>query len=501
MKKLITTLLTAAITMNICAFAQTNTYTGSSGGTWSTATNWSTGTVPTLTDNVLVNNGKTVNLLSSNTAAMVTLDGNNARLNILGASLNATGLTMTGSSGSVPIYMDGGTLTLNNGAGSIATTGNVQSFLHINGPVTMNLASANLTYLWLKSGGGAPSSLSINTNQTYNTIITYLASAAGQSTLDINGGTLNGGTMILNVLNGSITNTVNLNNGVITANLIRRDYDGSSVVFNFNDGIIANKTNSDLTITRGANATQNMVISLSEYGTHNFNADTGRTITVSSTATLANKTGESGTLNKTGNGTLLLQGNNTYTGTTTVNAGTLIVNGSLLSSNTIVATGATLKGSGSLQSVTLQDGTLSPGNSPGLLSMTSLDASNGNFVFEIGSPASRGATYDAIDVTGLLTLGSNTAWNFSVVSNYAFQLNDTYNLFNWGSIDTAGFDIAILEAALPNLNTASTDLKWNVSNFTIDGTVSVIPEPDIATLFVLGVAGLLGTRIYNKKSK
>ncbi|NBV97250.1 MAG: hypothetical protein EBT30_06850, partial [Verrucomicrobia bacterium] len=79
--------------------------------------------------------------------------------------------------------------------------------------MALNLASANLTYLWLKSGGSAPAQLTITNGQTFSTVITYLAGipASGQSTLNLNGGTLNAGTMIFNVTAGAYTNTFNLN--------------------------------------------------------------------------------------------------------------------------------------------------------------------------------------------------------------------------------------------------------------------------------------------------
>jgi hypothetical protein len=130
-----------------------------------------------------------------------------------------------------------------------------------------------------------------------------------------------------------------------------------------------------------------------------------------------------------------------------------------------------------------------------------LNGSNGTFQFQLGAPTTRGTTYDAINVTSLLTLGASTAWTFETLDNYAYADGNTYDLFDWGTADMSTFDVAVLQAALPDLNTASTDLKWNVSNFTMDGTVGVIPEPDTGILLLAGLAGLLGTRIYNKKSK
>jgi autotransporter-associated beta strand protein len=204
-------------------------------------------------------------------------------------------------------------------------------------------------------------------------------------------------------------------------------------------------------------------------------------------------------LRKDGTGKVTLQAANTYNGDTVVAGGTLIVNGSLQSPMTTVNNGALLGGSGSLQGVLLNGGTISAGNSAGLLTMNSLNASDGNFVFELGAPSSRGITYDAIDVSSLLTLGTDTAFAFETLNNYAFADGNTYDLFNWGSADMTNFNVSVLEAALPDLNTASTDLKWNVSNFTLDGTVGVIPEPSASAMLAVGIAGLIATRIYKRR--
>ncbi|NDD82279.1 MAG: hypothetical protein EBZ53_06945, partial [Verrucomicrobia bacterium] len=300
------------------------------------------------------------------------LSGNNARINLqANVPLAASSITYAGTNGNnVPIYMDAGTINLGGGAGSIATTGGVTSYLHVNGNVTLNLASANLTYLWLKSGGGAPAQLSITNGQTFSAVITYLAGipASGQSMLNLNGGTLNAGTMIFNVTTGAYSNTFNLNSGgLLTADTIRRDFDGTSLAFNWNDGTIRNRTNASLTISRGANATQDMVLSLAGTGTHTFNVDSGRTITLASTAALADKAGEQGTLVKAGAGELIFSGNNSYTGDTTVLGGTLTLNsgqglsdtGAVTLSNT---SGVTLKVNASETIGSLRGGGTTGGN-------------------------------------------------------------------------------------------------------------------------------------------
>jgi hypothetical protein len=213
-----------------------------------------------------------------------------------------------------------------------------------------------------------------------------------------------------------------------------------------------------------------------------------------------------------GGGTLLVEGTAgtvvVNSGTATVNSGGTIgsttINGSLLSVNgsagdVLVNTGGTLGGSGSVQGLTLNGGTVAPGNSPGLLTAYELNGSNGRFQFQLGAPTTRGTTYDAINVTSLLTLGANTAFTFEKLDNYTYVDGNTYDLFDWGTADMSTFDVAVLEAALPNLNTPSTDLKWNVSNFTTDGTIGVIPEPSTSSLIMFGIASLIMIKAIRRK--
>ena len=214
-----------------------------------------------------------------------------------------------------------------------------------------------------------------------------------------------------------------------------------------------------------------------------------------------------------GGGTLLVDGTAgnviVNSGTATVNSGGSIgsttINGSLLTMNgsagdVVVNTGGTLKGSGGVQGLTLNGGTLAPGNSPGLLSTYELNGSNGTFQFQLGAPTTRGITYDAINVTSALTLGANTNFTFETLDNYIYADGNTYDLFDWGSADMSAFNVSVLEAALPSL--ASTpDLSWNVSQFTLDGTVSVssVPEPSTGSLMAFAVASLITLKVIRRK--
>ncbi|WP_456717138.1 autotransporter domain-containing protein [Bradyrhizobium sp. USDA 4353] len=82
----------------------------------------------------------------------------------------------------------------------------------------------------------------------------------------------------------------------------------------------------------------------------------------STQTTQGNIAGEGG-IAKTGAGTLIFGGTNTYSGGTAVNAGTLLINGTLTNSATTINNGGTLGGTGTVNSVTVASGgTFAPGS-------------------------------------------------------------------------------------------------------------------------------------------
>ncbi|MEI7780517.1 MAG: autotransporter-associated beta strand repeat-containing protein [Planctomycetota bacterium] len=141
-------------------------------------------------------------------------------------------------------------------------------------------------------------------------------------------------------------------------------------------------------------------------------------------------------LTKSTAGTLILAGVNTYSGGTRIDAGTLVANGSV-TGNVTVASGATLGGSGSFSGVLSGDGQIGPGNSPGILTVDSLQPTSAtSFAFELsgtGSPNWANATGSVNDVLRLTNATSPFAGPLAgtnVVNVYlgvtSLSVNDTF---------------------------------------------------------------------------
>jgi autotransporter-associated beta strand protein len=175
----------------------------------------------------------------------------------------------------------------------------------------------------------------------------------------------------------------------------------------------------------------------------------GATATANVSAVIAG----TGGLVKTDLGTLTLSGNNTYTGSTAVNAGTLLVTGNQTAATGLVtvAAGARLGGTGSLASVSISDGGVLLGQSGGTLTMAGLMLSaNSRLGVSLGAPA---ATPTPIfQVNGALTLDGVLD-----IANPGGFGPGLYRLFNYtGSLADNGLLIGAnpISALLPTIQTS-----------------------------------------------
>ncbi|RWC99206.1 MAG: autotransporter outer membrane beta-barrel domain-containing protein [Mesorhizobium sp.] len=134
---------------------------------------------------------------------------------------------------------------------------------------------------------------------------------------------------------------------------------------------------------------------------------------------------------KEGAGTLVLNGDSTYSGRTTVDGGKLVVEGSLGNTETTVNSGGTLGGSGSIGGAVIvaDGGVLAPGSSPGTLTVGSLSLSSGSILdYELGQAGIvGGGVNDLIEVTGALTLDGSL--NITDVGGFG---PGVYRLINYG---------------------------------------------------------------------
>ena len=123
--------------------------------------------------------------------------------------------------------------------------------------------------------------------------------------------------------------------------------------------------------------------------------------TNNSNATFAGAISGSGTVQKVGNGVWTVSGSNTYTGGTRLLGGTILVNGSLQSDVLVMA--GILGGGGIIHGNVTNQAMVSPGNSPGVLTIAGnyTQSSTGSLLIQIASPTS----YDQLVISGTADLG------------------------------------------------------------------------------------------------
>ena len=329
-----------------------------------------------------------INQLGSGTTI---LNGNNS--NFSGLVTVSAGILLADSStafGASTVTVAGGSLDLSN------STNTVASFTMTSGSL---LGSGKLTAATYALGGGTVTgrlgagSMTVTGNSNLN------------GTADVTSVSLNAGTLALGSA-GRFTSSVAAFTGSSGARLSLGGSESvGSVSGGFNVGL------GSATLTTG-----------------NDNTST----------TYSGILSGSGALMKQGAGTFTLSGDNTYSGATVVSVGKLLVNGSLANSVVTVGNGGALGGSGTIGSlVTVQaGGTLTPGNSPGLLTVASLDLLEGSTtlmqIVGAGSSAgTAGTDYDKVVVTTAGGLGYGGTLDLDFMNTVPFANGTTFDLFGF----------------------------------------------------------------------
>ena len=321
-----------------------------------------------------------------------------------------------GSSNNSVLVTGGGSAWTNRGDLLVGVSGSGNSMVISNGATVV---SGEVNY------GGV---IGLNSNSTGNSVL-----VTGSGSTWSNSGNLTIG------YSGNGTLTI-ANGGSVSASAVTiASQAGSSGTINFGS-------------LGGSDTAGNLIAPLISFGSGSGTINFNQADTLAATGFSGN-----GSINQLGNGTTILIGSNTYTGTTTVSAGTLLANntnGSAVGASTVHVNGGTLGGTGIIAGATTisSGGTLAGGSGgSGGLSFT------GGLSLESGSTTSF-TIHSANDFTSIYLVGNTVNYGGQLVfdvGSYNPIAGNVFKLFNMiGGATESGnfFSVEIGSSYLTGLN-------------------------------------------------
>ena len=431
----------------------------------------------------------------------LTLSGSGSYSGATTIALGKIVANATSALGTSPVTTAGGSLELQGGfdVGGGLLTLNGESLTNVSGNNTYSgpVTAVTSSRIFVTSGTMTLS----NTITASSSPITFSGNGvtlisgnlgAGLTSLDINAKASDVPTVIVAGSNPDFTGTVDVQVGSLQLG------DGGTT------GSLP--TNSAINIGGGASSNARFIVKQSDTVTQGTDFFSGPL------------TGKGG-FTQAGSGTTVLNAANVYLGTTNVNAGTLIINGNQAGATgaVTVANGATLGGSGTIGGAVIVNGILSPGNSPGLLTVGSLDLRAGSTtlmqIIGAGNLAgTAGTAYDKLVISTAGGLGYGGTLDLDFANTTTFADGTTFDLFGFtgstlgrfGSVSSTGSGSygGLTFSGLDGVWTAlfgSQQLTFSELTGQLRFTTNSVPEIDPATgssalSLIAGVVALIEQR-------
>jgi fibronectin-binding autotransporter adhesin len=177
---------------------------------------------------------------------------------------------------------------------------------------------------------------------------------------------------------------------------------------------------------------------------------------------LSNGVTGSGVINQIGAGTTTLTNTNSAAGGTNVTGGILAVNGTL-TSNVLVTSPGTLWGNGTITGTVSGNGTFSPGNSPGTMTIVGAFNPSGTVNLEVNSPwTTPGTDFDRYNVTGSVNLtGATLNFPNAIDTSAPSTLQMLTLINNDGTVDLTTAAAGPVDGALVTIGSRTFRLFYN----------------------------------------